>query len=122
MLQTAEALRGDAKLNSVVPKISVPHIEKVAHELVAVFLWATPAPEMDGISMLVNDVERDRKFFNDGIDKNASTFQWSRPVNAKYNEYVRFAFLKEGRTLDYSEAGTLFGNGTWKPMTQNSHS
>jgi hypothetical protein len=29
------------------------------------------------------------------------------------NDYFRFAFIKDGRTLDYSKAGTLLSNGTW---------
>ena len=101
------------KLDSAIPRISTPEIKHIAHELVTVFSWAAPPVGMDGISVLVNDVERSRKFFNDGIDKNANNFEFSRPASARYNEYVRFAFLREGRTLDYSDAGILFGNGTW---------
>ncbi|CAI6337085.1 unnamed protein product [Periconia digitata] len=118
ILQTAEALRGDAKLDSVVPEIPIPHVRHVADELVSVFSWSSLTAGMDGMSMLVNDVERSRKFFNDGIDRNASTFELSRPVSAKYNEYVRFAFLRGGRTLDYSDAGIF--NGTWHiPTLEN---
>lgn len=42
-------------------------------------------------------------------------FRWERdPRVVMTPEYFRFAFLGEdGRSLDYSGAGTWFGNGTW---------
>ncbi|PVI04435.1 hypothetical protein DM02DRAFT_556275 [Periconia macrospinosa] len=111
ILQTADALRGDAKLDSIIPEVPTPQIKEVANEIVAAFSWTNLPVGMDGISLLINEVERSRKFRNDndGID----TIEFSRPSSAKYNEYVRFAFMREGRALDYSDVGILYGNGTW---------
>jgi hypothetical protein len=113
VLQTAAALQGDAKLNSVVPQILEPAVEVGTEVLVATFTYGAHPTGVDGISVLVNDVERNREF-NDG-DRKASwdVFQWSRPVGRGVNEYFRWAYIQDGLTLDYSEAVTLFGNGSW---------
>lgn len=113
ILQTSDALRADAKLDSIVPKILEPTINVAAGGLTALFEYGTPPDGVDGISILVNDVERDRAFYNDGIEGAWSYFQWTRPANMEANEYFRFAYVTKGRTLDYSKAGILFGNRTW---------
>lgn len=113
VLQTSDALRADAKFDSVVPQILAPTITTGAGGLVATFAYGTPAGGADGISVLVNDVERDRAFYNDGFEGAWSYFEWRRPVKTDSNEYFRFAYVKNGRTLDFSKAGTLFSNGTW---------
>ncbi|KAF1960778.1 hypothetical protein CC80DRAFT_437981 [Byssothecium circinans] len=113
ILQTSDALREDGKFDSAVPHILEPAISRVGDALVAVFSWAAPPAGMDGISVLVNDVERSRKFFHDGVDKNVNSFELLRPVGMQLTEYLRFAFVRGGQTLDYTNAGTLFDNGTW---------
>jgi hypothetical protein len=113
VLQTTDALREDGKFDSAVPHILEPVISHVGQALVAVFSWTTPPAGMDGISVLVNDVERSRKFFNDGVDDKPTSFELLRPLGMELNEYVRFAYVRSGRTLDYTDAGTLFHNGTW---------
>ncbi|KAF2022552.1 hypothetical protein EK21DRAFT_83111 [Setomelanomma holmii] len=115
VLQTSEVLRGDALLESSVPVSYLPNITAGAEILVATFQWRAPAMSYDGISVLVNDVERSRIFFNDEQDWTLKKFQWERPPNTDHNEYFRWAFMKNGRTLDYSKAATLFANGTWLP-------
>ena len=82
-------------------------------QLTAVFSWAAPPIGVDGISMLVNDVERHRAFFYDGLNGRLESLEWSRTVGRQLNEYMRFAYLANGRTLDYTKAGILFSNGTW---------
>lgn len=112
ILQTAAALREDGKFDSVVPAIIKPDIETSATEgLVASFSWMVLPDGIQGISVLVNDVERYRAFTDEYGD--GDTFKWGRPVDDPMNDYFRFAFIKDGRTLDYSQAGTLLGNGTW---------
>ena len=113
ILQTPHALRQDGKLDSAAPHILEPVISQVGDVLVAVFSWAAPPAEMDGVSVLVNDVERSRRFFNDGVDQKSGSFELLRPVGLHLNEYIRFAYMKGGQTLDYTSAGTLFENGTW---------
>jgi hypothetical protein len=113
VLQTSDSLREDARLDSVVPKILEPNISMVADALVATFTFSTPPNGVDGISVLVNDIERARVFSDDGMGGVGSSFKWTRPVKTSLNEYIRWAYLKGGKALDYSDPGTLFSNGTW---------
>lgn len=113
VLQTSEALRADAMLNSVVPVGLDPVIESGADGLAVTFAWMLPTTMIDGISVLVNDVERGRLWYDDGQLSTEKTFSWNRSPSEHTNEYFRWAYLKDGRTLDYSKAGTLFSNGTW---------
>ena len=81
--------------------------------------WDLPpaSANMDGISILVNDVERRRRFFsseNVAIDR---VFNWTRLAPTAEGlgmaEYFRFAFIRDGVTVDYTKASTWFANGTW---------
>ncbi|KAJ4363133.1 hypothetical protein N0V83_010253 [Neocucurbitaria cava] len=117
ILQTTDALRADAKFDSAIPQLLAPAINLGAESLVAKFAYGAPPDGVDGISVLVNDMERDRAFYNDGSDGARGSFEWTRPTNTEFNEYFRFAYVKNGRTLDYSKAGILFSNGTWSSET-----
>ncbi|KAF2442954.1 hypothetical protein P171DRAFT_53206 [Karstenula rhodostoma CBS 690.94] len=112
ILQTTADLRGDGKFDSALPELLEPVISSTIQGLVAIFQWATPPAMVDGISVLVNDVERSRKFFSDTED-GAAGFDWTRPPEETLNEYFRFGYVRGGRALDYTKVGTLFGNGTW---------
>lgn len=112
ILQTTAALREDGKFNSIVPAILKPAIESSAtNGLIASFSWKILPDGIDGISVLVNDVERYRKFVDEKPD--GDMFTWGRSPDDAMNDYFRFAFIQDGRTLDYSKAGILLGNGTW---------
>lgn len=113
VLQTTDALRADGKFDSVLPDIFDPLISITAQGVVANFSWATPPSQMDGLSVLVNDVERSRVFFNDNPKDAVASFGWERPVEIKKNEYLRFGYVRGGRTLDYTLAGTLTEDHTW---------
>jgi hypothetical protein len=113
VLQTSAALRDDAKFNSAVPKIVSTIIESGADGSFATFMNDAHPIGVDGISVLVNDVERDRAFYDDGLD--GASFKWNRPADRRVNEYFRWAYIRDGRTLDYSRPITWFGNGTWGP-------
>lgn len=86
----------------------------------ATFKWATPVPEgVEGISMLVDDVERSRRYFGSGAKKSvllegetADSFVWQRTPQAVV-DYIRFGFIKGGRVVKYSQAGVWLTNGTW---------
>jgi hypothetical protein len=112
VLQTTADLRGDGKFESALPELLEPMFSSTAQGLVASFQWAMPPVTVDGISVLVNDVERARKFFSDGVEGSAS-FEWTRAADESLNEYFRFGYVRGGRALDYTAAGTLFSNGTW---------
>lgn len=113
ILQTSAALRADARFDSLVPSISEPTVQRAAESMIATFTYGAHPAGMDGISVLVNDVERDRSFFDDGLDGNLSAFNWTQSVWG-LNEYFRFAYVKGGRTLDYSKTGTITVDGTWQ--------
>lgn len=113
VLQTTDALRADGAFDSKLPTILEPLISFSGASFAATFSWSTPPTGVDGISVLVNDVERDRAFFAEEEGVGVKEFTWTRPVGLELNEYFRFAFLRDGRALDYTKAGTLFANGTW---------
>jgi hypothetical protein len=111
VLQTSAALRDDAKFNSVVPKILNAVIESDTEGTVATFSYDVHPIGVNGISVLVNDVERDRTFYDGGLV--AASFKWDRPIDKRINEYFRWAYVIDGRTLDYSRPITWYGTGTW---------
>ncbi|KAK3319819.1 hypothetical protein B0T19DRAFT_433089 [Cercophora scortea] len=140
LLQTPAALRGDAALNSRVPVVVPPLIYlnpptefggKKGGEDRIQFKWAPPPlteegdggkvvldDDLEGISVLVNDVERYRGFFRDGDGGGGleeQVFTWTRDrERIRTAEYFRFGFVgRGGGVLDYGEAGTWFANGSW---------
>ncbi|GKT57585.1 LCCL domain containing protein [Colletotrichum tofieldiae] len=113
VLQTPDELREDGAFNSLLPEIAKPVISSNSFEPSISFSWILPpnAADFDGVSALVNDVERFRYYFADGPDDNI--FVWMRKAKMALPEYFRFAYMKDGVTLDYTQAGTWFANGTW---------
>ncbi|OBR09185.1 LCCL domain-containing protein [Colletotrichum higginsianum IMI 349063] len=118
VLQTPDDLREDGAFGSLLPEIAAPIISSGSFEPSISFSWVLPtdanavvAAGFDGISALVNDVERFRYYFADGADDNV--FIWMRKARMALPEYFRFAYIKDGVTLDYTQAGTWFANGTW---------
>ena len=115
VLQTTEVLRGsDGEIGSPLPLILPPNITH-SPELLSIALgWVTPAESshVDGISILVNDVERYRQYFvgNFGM---SGLFVWNRSSAINQAEYFRFAYLRDGKSLDYTKASTWDANGRW---------
>lgn len=97
-----------------VPKILDPEIFKQTLDMSTAnitFKWATPPPaEVEGISMLVDDVERERVYFKDGKAKDS--FFWQRGPQA-FVDYIRFGYVKNGKVLKYSPAGTWLLDDSW---------
>ncbi|KAK0721434.1 hypothetical protein B0T21DRAFT_373616 [Apiosordaria backusii] len=119
-LQTYDSIRGDGQYGSVIPEVVAPFIETlemgVKQETIH-FKWlglddvVRLEEKIEGISVLVNDVERFRGWFAETTLEDM-VFGW--PRFRKADEYFRFAFVREGgNTLDWTEAGTWFVNGTW---------
>ncbi|PSR79364.1 LCCL domain-containing protein [Coniella lustricola] len=101
-----------------IPKLLEPiiHMNSISNFTIQ---WATPVPEnVDGISMLVDDVERARRFFRDPAKNNLrygetdDSFFWQRTPQA-FVDYIRFGYIKDGKVLKYSKPGVWFTNGTW---------
>lgn len=109
ILQTPGQLRGDAQLGSSLPVIEQPIFGRSNIS----FTWAGMADGYDGISVLVNDVERFRGYEDFG----ARRFTWEREVPG-VAEYFRFAFMSGSSTGDYTKAGTWRADGSWKEMAE----
>lgn len=125
ILQTAYALRGDAPLMSPLPDIRDPKISFAGDgnsTSSITFSWTPPpttddssVPAYDGISVLVNDVERYREYFDDGL-KVKSNITWLRDADLEENEYFRFAWMQGSDTWDYTKAGKWDVDGKWTQM------
>ncbi|TLD28557.1 hypothetical protein PspLS_03440 [Pyricularia sp. CBS 133598] len=140
-------LVNSAARNGFAP-VLLPHHRPVAHPLPSLlgeprikdvpggylsiaFEWVVPTIDyttanensvIEGISVLVNDVERHRAFFQEPKrDKQhgaggAKGFVWARAEGADFPEYFRFGYIREGKkALEYTKAGVWNANGTWVP-------
>ncbi|KAL2148807.1 hypothetical protein VTH82DRAFT_1954 [Thermothelomyces myriococcoides] len=131
ILQTDYALLGDAPVGSPLPSIHPPIIvggdnnnnnnnNNNNGSSTITFSWDPPPLAYDGISVLVNDVERFRKFFFDDDDDGSgvSNITWRRDAeeNLGMNEYFRFAWVRGSERGDYTKAGKWDANGTWTQM------
>ncbi|KAI0968535.1 hypothetical protein F4678DRAFT_192954 [Xylaria arbuscula] len=112
VLQTSAALQGDAQLGTALPAILTPIINTTLSTIT--FHWdAPPSMRYDGISILVNDVERFRGFFDDG---DVDEFEWTRDNGTALNEYFRFGFIQGTSAGDYTKAGTWNAEQEWIEM------
>lgn len=121
VLQTAYALQGDAQLGSPLPALAAPVISLGKNISSITFTWGKPPGSIyDGISVLVNDVERFRTYFsNDEFDRNAPTnFTWTREGEevGRDTEYFRFAWMQGYKSEDYTKAGVWTKEGEWVEM------
>lgn len=120
ILQTSNALRGDGQLGSVLPKlVTVPEIQVGSSVSNITFQWDAPEKRnirLDGISLLVNDVERFRGYFENDEDFEEKKFTWIRKSNKEIKEYFRFAYVSGTRSLDYTKAGVWDESLEWEPM------
>lgn len=115
ILQTPAELRGDAQLGSLLPAIVAP----IIHSNIGTHLrpnitfeWELPFPKhYDGLSILVNDVERFRGY----EDNHKESFTWVRHMD-DVPEYFRFAYMHGSSRGDYTKAGVWRKDGGWKEM------
>ncbi|KAF2125274.1 hypothetical protein P153DRAFT_425720 [Dothidotthia symphoricarpi CBS 119687] len=109
ILQTPGELRGDAPEGSLLPSILAPIIHNASS---ITFEWAKPFPSVyDGLSILVNDVERFHAF----EDRMQASWSWKRHLEG-VDEYFRFAYLRGAERGDYTKAGVWTGEGGWREM------
>ncbi|KAK4231975.1 hypothetical protein QBC38DRAFT_525855 [Podospora fimiseda] len=129
LLQTADMLRGDGEFGSLLPEVKdvlvrglgdgVP-VESISFGWEALpFKWDGVGWDiLQGISVMVNDVERYRGWFSEKVLEK-QRFTWYRGGDmlgrgVKTDEYFRFGFTGEGgKLLDYTKAGIWYMNGTW---------
>ncbi|KFX92284.1 hypothetical protein O988_07347 [Pseudogymnoascus sp. VKM F-3808] len=118
LLQTDASLLDDAQHNSLLPS-PFPPVIKLATTSTSnsniTFTWPDLESDFDGVSILVNDVERFRGFVDDE-PRNGRGFMWERKPDLDLNEYFRFAFMQGTSTLDYTKAGTWTKEGKWVEM------
>ncbi|KAK4113829.1 hypothetical protein N656DRAFT_777846 [Canariomyces notabilis] len=115
LLQTAFSLRGDAPMETPLPSILEPVIALGEPNPNITFTWKPPpGGEYDGISVLVNDVERFRRYFDDG--SSVTNLTWTRDANLQANEYFRFAWMQGSARGDYTKAGKWDALGQWTQM------
>lgn len=110
ILQTSAALLGDGQMDSLLPNMAKPLVG-IAN---ITFGWTLPPPPYDGLSVLVNDVERHRWYFGEG----GPSYTWERALDGKENQkqYFRFGYMIGSQTGDYTKAGTWDVDGQWEPM------
>jgi hypothetical protein len=117
ILQTPAELRGDAQLGTLLPIVTAPIIHNIHHHHHHVkpnitFQWEYPLPkDYDGLSILVNDVERFRGYEDAGIE----SWTWERHMKG-VPEYFRFAYMSGATRGDYTKAGTWRSDGGWTQM------
>lgn len=127
ILQTDIALRGEGPLGTELPTILEPVIAFDAANVNAsnrsiTFSWDPPpvGAEYDGISVLVNDVERFRKYFYDegtAVGK-TENITWTREPGLQASEYFRFAWMRGSNRGDYTKAGKWDVDGQWTQMRE----
>lgn len=118
VLQTSAALQGDAQKGTPLPVIHTPVIDlsnTTALQSNITFTWdKSQYKQFDGLSILVNDVERFRTYFTDVDVK--EKFIWSRNKTLDLPEYFRFAFMDGSDSGDYTKAGIWTSDGEWAEM------
>ncbi|KAH6636815.1 hypothetical protein F5144DRAFT_619977 [Chaetomium tenue] len=113
VLQTDYELRADAPMESPLPSIHHPVV--VGNTTSITFSWDPPPGSYDGLSVLVNDVERFRKYFYEGVSE-VTNVTWVRDQDLVVNEYFRFAWMQGSQRGDYTRAGTWNERGEWLEM------
>ncbi|KZF20146.1 hypothetical protein L228DRAFT_249822 [Xylona heveae TC161] len=127
ILQTPAALLGDAQLGSKLPNITAVGAPLVGLDNIT-FTWPTPPYPYDGMSVLVNDVERYRGYIAEG----PNTFTWEKANDHLDNgngdddsdnrtatsrpTYFRFGYMRGSSSADYTKAGTWQPDGSWTEM------
>lgn len=118
VLQSDNALRGDGQNGSPLPVIVDPTIMLGDRSNITLH-WTAPVQprnneplsrDYDGISILVNDVERYRRYLDEESERKGD-FTWTREEEGP--EYFRFAYMKGFKSFDYTKAGTWDRDGKW---------
>ena len=122
LLQTPGELLKDPTLDAVLPIILPPIMGALGNNLTFTLGPIIPphnGHEYDGISVLVNDVERLRTYedYDDGGAWQGGQREWTWERHRDgLPEYFRFAYMMGSSTRDYTRAGTWLANGTWVHM------
>jgi hypothetical protein len=123
ILQTSASLLDGAQLGSILPDITTSIINISSAGLIS-FSFETLAiqPEMDGLSVIINDVERFHAFRADGAKEiTIPNWNWTRVLSDE-PEYFRFGYLKENAMggfwyEDFTKPITWASDGGWNVST-----
>ena len=112
ILQTPRELFGD-DYNSQIPQVPIPTIH--SNNDTITFSWDNILDGFNGISILINDVER----FRGSEGQRNDSFTWTRPKVAE-PQYFRFAYVKYGVLHDdsfsrFTKPGVWASDGVWIP-------
>lgn len=107
ILQTTAELRRDGPHLTLLPNITAP----VLGSSNITFSWSKPPENYDGLSVLVNDVERHRWYYGEG--DLSHTFARHREGE---REYFRFGYMKGSQSEDFTKAGVWEIDGSWTTM------
>ena len=107
ILQTTDELRGDGQLMSLLPNITAPVLGRSN----ITFNWSKPPRPYDGVSVLVNDVERHRWYYGEG-EPSHTFYRHSEGER----EYFRFGYMKGSQSGDFTKAGIWDRHGNWTAM------
>ena len=106
ILQTSGALFGGGPQQATLPNITAV----VASGAKSInFSWEWPPSPYDGLSVLVNDVERHRWYVGEG----QPSFIWRSLDADRMREYFRFAYMRARSVADYTRAGVWEIDGNW---------
>ena len=105
IMQTTSELQGSRPIDPPLPNITVPAMA-VSN---ITFSWTRPPQPYDGLSVLVNDVERHRWYFGEGGP--AHTFYRHDELE---KEYYRFGYMSGSQTAKYTDAGVWEIDGSFK--------
>ncbi|KAL3455427.1 LCCL domain-containing protein [Aspergillus heterothallicus] len=119
ILQTSAALLDGAQLGSLLPEITTSLITFNSPTSLSFSFEDLSIPqEVDGLSVIVNDVERYHAFRSDGAENvTIPNWNWTR-VRADEPEYFRFGYIKENALggfwyQDFTDPVTWTGGGQW---------
>lgn len=110
ILQTTDDLRRDGQLETLLPQITTPIAVGLSN---ITFAWGTPPVGYDGMSVLVNDVERHRWYVGEGAGEHTFSRRW---LGEKI--YFRFGFMSGSSASDFTQAGIWDADGSWKQMAE----
>jgi len=107
IMQTTSELRGPGPIDPSLPNITVP---AVATSNIT-FSWSRPPQPYDGLSILVNDVERHRWYYGEG--GLAHTFYRG---DESEKEYFRFGYMSGSETAKFTKAGVWDVDGEFRDI------
>ncbi|KAI4242932.1 MAG: hypothetical protein L6R40_003805 [Gallowayella cf. fulva] len=111
ILQTTAVLRGDGPLNTLLPNVTALAVSSAN----ITFGWAHRGwvdgfkEGYDGVSVLVNDVERHRWYVGEGEPE--KTFFRAEDAG---KEYFRFGYMRGAGAMDFTRAGVWESTGEWR--------